>query len=122
MTILFAAQTFLQLHVVRTILKVTIFVGSIAAAVYWFRYSPVHVSKVDVVSGDIAAEVMGTGTLLERRTKAILSPKISGRLVEVSADQGDEVEAGRPVMRLDDSELKQQVDMEQFSSPPQRLL
>ena len=103
MTILFAAQTFLQSHVVRTILKVTFFVSLIAAAVYWFRYSPVHVSIVEVVSGDIAAEVMGTGTL-EARTKAILSPKISGRLVEVSADQGDEIEAGRVIMRLDDIE------------------
>ncbi len=36
MTILFAAQTFLQSYVVRTILKVTIFVSLIAAAVYWF--------------------------------------------------------------------------------------
>ena len=114
MTILFAAQTFLQSHVVRTILKVTFFVSLIAAAVYWFRYSPVHVSKVEVVSGDIAAEVMGTGTL-EARTKAILSPKISGRLIEVSADQGDEVEVGRVIMRLDDIELKQQVEMAKVS-------
>jgi RND family efflux transporter MFP subunit len=114
MTILFAAQTFLQSHVVRTILKVTFVVSLIAAAVYWFQYSPVHVSKVEVVSGDIAAEVMGTGTL-EARTKAILSPKISGRLVEVSADQGDEIEAGRVIMRLDDIELKQQVEMAKVS-------
>ena len=114
MTILFAAQTFLQSHVVRTILKVTIFVSLIAAAVYWFQYSPVHVSKFEVVSGDIAAEVMGTGTL-EARTKAILSPKISGRLIEVSADQGDKVEAGRVIMRLDDIELKQQVEMAKVS-------
>jgi RND family efflux transporter MFP subunit len=89
-------------------------VSLIAAAVYWFQYSPVHVSKVEVVSGDIAAEVMGTGTL-EARTKAILSPKISGRLVEVSADQGDEIEAGRVIMRLDDIELKQQVEMAKVS-------
>lgn len=114
MTILFAAQTFLQSHVVRTILKVTIFVSLIAAAVYWFQYSPVHVSKFEVVSGDIAAEVMGTGTL-EARTKAILSPKISGRLIEVSADLGDEVDAGRVIMRLDDIELKQQVEMAKVS-------
>ena len=57
---------------------------------------------------------MGTGTL-EARTKAILSPRISGRLTEVSADQGDEVEAGRVMMRLDDSELKQQVEMAKVS-------
>jgi HlyD family secretion protein len=86
----------------------------IGAGVYWFRFAPVPVSAVKVTQGNIVAEVMGTGTL-EARQKAIISPKISGRLLEVLADQGEEVEAGRLLFRLDDSELKQQVEMAQLS-------
>jgi HlyD family secretion protein len=80
--------------------------------VYWFRFAPVPVSVHQVERGEIVAEVMGTGTLEARYTSTI-SPKISGRLQEVLADQGDRVEAGQVLLRLDDAELKQQVEMAQ---------
>lgn len=94
--------------------KLAIAVAVIGVTVYWLRFAPVAVSAVNVTQGDIVAEVMGTGTL-EARQKAIISPKISGRLLEVLTDQGEEVDAGQVLFRLDDSELKQQVEMAQLS-------
>lgn len=55
-----------------------------------------------------AAEIMGTGTL-EARVRSTVSARIQERLVEVLADQGDEVKAGQLLARLDDAEIKQQV-------------
>jgi HlyD family secretion protein len=52
---------------------------------------------------------MGTGTL-EARIKANIGAKISGLLTEVLADQGDRVKAGQPLIKLDDRDVKQQVE------------
>ncbi len=89
-------------------------IGALAALaaglVYWFRFSPLAATVHRVESGDIVAEVMGTGTL-EARYKSSISPKISGRLHQVLADQGDRVQAGQVLLKLDDADLKQQVEM-----------
>jgi HlyD family secretion protein len=53
---------------------------------------------------------MGTGTL-EARVKATISPKISGRIEDMLVDQGDHVSAGSELVRLDDEELQQQVEI-----------
>ena len=53
---------------------------------------------------------MGTGTL-EARVKSTVSPKISGRVNEILADQGDRVQAGQLLFTLDDTELKQQAEI-----------
>ena len=95
-------------------LKLVAFAAVVGGAVYWLRFAPVSVSLDQVTRGDIVHEVMGTGTL-EAHYKATISPKISGRLYEVLADQGDRVKARSPLVRLDDEELKQQVEMGQGS-------
>jgi HlyD family secretion protein len=92
--------------------KVAIVVSAIGAGVYWAAFAPVAVRPYRVQRGDIVAEVMGTGTL-EARVKSTISPKISGRIEEILADQGDRVKAGRPLVRLDGEELKQQVEIAQ---------
>jgi RND family efflux transporter MFP subunit len=84
----------------------------IAGAVYWFRFKPVPVVSHQVTRGTVVDEVMGTGTL-EARVAATISPKISGRLEALFADQGDTVSAGDELVRLDDSELQQQVAIAQ---------
>ncbi len=80
----------------------------IGAIVYQIRFSPVSVSAHTVARDSIVAEVMGTGTL-EARVSATVSPKISGRIVELLVDQGAQVSAGDLLVRLDDAELRQQV-------------
>ena len=57
---------------------------------------------------------MGTGTL-EAHFKSTVSPRISGRLQEVLVDMGDSVKAGQVLARLDDVELRPQVEMAQAS-------
>ena len=92
------------------IIKLAVLISAIGGVIYWLRFSPVAVAAVKVVEGPIVAEVMGTGTL-EAKQKAIISPKISGRLHDVRVDQGGTVQAGDILFQLDDTELKQQVEM-----------
>ncbi len=53
---------------------------------------------------------MGTGTL-EARRQAVISPKISGLITSVLVDQGDRVDAGQELLRLDDEDLRRQVEV-----------
>ena len=89
-------------------LKALVLASVIGGVVYWVRFAPIPVSRDRVSRGAIVAEVMGTGTL-EARVKATMSPKISGRIETVWVDQGDRVTAGKPLVRLDDAEWRQQV-------------
>lgn len=59
---------------------------------------------------EIIAEVLGTGTL-EARIKTTISPRLQERLAAVLVDQGDAVRAGQLLARLDDGELKRQVEV-----------
>jgi len=92
------------------IAKLGLAVGVVGALVYWLRWTPILVIEHRVVEGSIVAEVMGTGTL-EARVKTVISPKISGRIREIHVDQGDRVTAGQLLVRLDDEELTQQVEI-----------
>ncbi len=86
--------------------------GAISGGVYWFRFAPVAVVEHVVQPGELVYEVMGTGTL-EARVKSTISPKIAGRIERLLVDQGDRVEAGQVLVRLDDADLKQQVAIAQ---------
>jgi HlyD family secretion protein len=57
---------------------------------------------------------MGTGTL-EAKVQTVVSTKIPGRILEVLVDQGDVVRSGQPLLRLDDSEFRQQVEIARSS-------
>lgn len=81
-----------------------------ASAVYWLRIRTVSVEGYTAVRGEIVAEVMGTGTL-EAKVQSIVSTKIPGRIFDMRVDQGDHVRAGQALLRLDDSEFRQQVEM-----------
>lgn len=74
------------------------------------KLAPAPVVTHIVQKAAVVAEVMGTGTL-EARVKTTLSPRIQERLAEVLVDQGDHVSAGQLLARLDDGELKRQVEV-----------
>lgn len=95
-------------------LKVIVIAALILGGIYWFKFSPIPVAEHVVQRGPLVAEVMGTGTL-EARVQAIISPKISNRIEQILADQGDRVSAGAVLVRLDDDELLQQVAIAQAS-------
>ncbi len=77
-----------------------------------FYFAPVPVEHYVVETGSITAQVMGTGTL-EARISAIISAKISGRISDILVDQGDYVSKGRLLAKLDDRDLKAQVEVAQ---------
>ena len=75
---------------------------------YWQKLAPELVSAHTLAQGPVVAEVMGTGTL-EARIKTTVGARIQERLIQVLADQGDQVKAGQLLARLDDAESRQQV-------------
>jgi len=86
-------------------------VAAVAAfAFYRFKLRPTPVIPHTVATAEVRGEVMGTGTL-EARIKTTLSPRIQERLAEVLVDQGDRVQAGQLLARLDDGELKRLVEV-----------
>jgi HlyD family secretion protein len=82
----------------------------IGFVVYRMKFAPTPVMAHQVASGLVVAEVMGTGTL-EARVKTTISPRIQERLAEVLVDQNDAVKAGQLLARLDEGELKMQVEV-----------
>jgi len=78
--------------------------------VYYLRFRPVPVKAFIVKSDTVQSEVMGTGTL-DARTKITISSKITGRIAELGADQNDQVSKDKVLVTLDDSDLRQQVEM-----------
>ncbi len=74
------------------------------------KFASTPVVGLVVQPTNVVAEVMGTGTL-EARIKTTLSPRIQERLAEVLVDQGDFVRADQLLARLDDGELKRQVEV-----------
>jgi HlyD family secretion protein len=82
----------------------------VAFAVYRLKFSPMPVMAYTICMGEVRGEVMGTGTL-EARVKTTISPRIQERLAEVLVDQNDVVKTGQLLARLDDGELKMQVEV-----------
>jgi len=74
------------------------------ALVYLKMFAPVDVRSHEVRSGEVVAEVMGTGTVATH-VKVTISANITGLLSEVLFDQGDQVKAGQVVAHLDDRDL-----------------
>ena len=81
-----------------------------AVVVYRLRYAPVVVDAHMAALAPITSEVTGTGTL-EARVSAIISPKISGLITQVLADQGDRISRSQLLATLYDGDLRQQVEM-----------
>ncbi|MCO5053547.1 MAG: efflux RND transporter periplasmic adaptor subunit [Verrucomicrobiae bacterium] len=78
--------------------------------VYRMKFAAVPVQMFEMKPGVVTGEVMGTGTL-EARIKTTISPRLQERLAEVLVDQNDFVKAGQLLARLDDGELKRQVEV-----------
>src|ERR1035437_3359383 len=95
---------------VRKLLPWLVVAAVVAFAVYRLKFSPMPVTAYTVCMGEVRGAVMGTGTL-EARVKTTISPRIQERLAEVLVDQNDVVKTGQLLARLDDGELKMQVEV-----------
>lgn len=84
--------------------------AAVAFVFYRARFAALPVQAFQVTPAEIVGEVTGTGTL-ESRVETVISPRIQERLAEVLVDQNDFVHAGQLLARLDDGELRRQVDV-----------
>ena len=104
------AQSRIVGRIVRRTWKLALVVILAGGGVYYLRFRPVPVKAFVVKADTVRSEVMGTGTL-DARTKITISSKITGRIAALGADQNDPVAKDRLLATLDDSDLRQQVEM-----------
>jgi len=90
--------------------KLALVLAVAGGAVYYLRFRPVPVTAFIVKSDTVRSEVMGTGTL-DARTKITISSKITGRIAALGADQNDKVSKDEVLVTLDDSDLRQLVEV-----------
>ena len=69
--------------------------------------APPQVKTVRIEKRDLTAEVYGNGTV-EAKVVVGVSSKITGRIVELHADQGDRVQRGQLLARLESDDLVHQ--------------
>lgn len=79
-----------------------------------FRPEPVPVTVYRVALGRVEDTVTNSkaGTVKSRR-RAMLSPEIGGRVVELSVREGDEVERGQVLLRLADADYRARSDLQE---------
>jgi len=104
------SRTLLNSKTVRSCSKWLVVALVLGFGVYRMKFAPMMVLTHKLATGTVVAEVMGTGTL-EARVKTTISPRIQERLAEVLVDQGDAVKCDQLLARLDDGELKMQVEV-----------
>ncbi len=71
-------------------------------------FAPPQVSLVRLARRDLTAQVYGNGTV-EAKVVVGVSSRITGRITQVLADQGDRVKAGQLLARLEDDDFAAQV-------------
>jgi HlyD family secretion protein len=70
-------------------------------------FAPPKVKVVHVERRDLTAQVYGNGTV-EAKVVVGVSSKITGKIIELYADQGDRVKSGRLLARLENDDFIQQ--------------
>lgn len=90
--------------------KVALMLAIAAFITYRMRFAPVPVQSHVATVGPIASEVMGTGTL-EARVQTTISPRVSGLISDILADQGDRIAKGELLTTLYDADVRQQLEM-----------
>jgi HlyD family secretion protein len=92
----------------RLVLVAALLAAAGGLAVFVLR--PAAVSVTDVTRRDIAPAVQGVGTV-EAKVVVQISSKITGRIVAVLVDQGDLVEIGQVLVRIDDAQLRAEAQL-----------
>ena len=75
----------------------------------WFLLRPAQVATAEVAVREIRAAIQGVGTV-EAKVVLQLAAKITGRIVSMSVDQGDEVRMGEVLVQLENSEISAEVE------------
>lgn len=93
----------------RGVLGLVVVVAAVLLA-WQVLWRAVPIDSFVVREQPLTVETMGTG-MLEARVSSTLSAKIHGRIVELTVEQGDTVEVGQIIVRLDDADLQRQMDV-----------
>jgi RND family efflux transporter MFP subunit len=81
---------------------------------YWLRPSgvPIHIAVAQPVSTDAAgaASILDASGYVVARRQATVASKITGRLVDLRIEEGDHVQAGQIIAKLDDTNIRAALD------------
>lgn len=75
-----------------------------AAGAAWYWLGPIEVSAAKPLRGVAVEAVYGSG-IVEPEVMVPIAPKVSGRLIELRADEGDRVAQGQILARLEAEDL-----------------
>ena len=92
----------------KTIIKLFTVIIIAAIAFYFWKLAPVKVQTFEVKSSSIQQTVFGTGTL-EGKNRLAISPRGTGAIRKLYADQGDVVKAGTLLVEMDSDDIVQQL-------------
>ena len=92
---------------IKTIIKLFAVIVIAAIAFYFWKLAPVSVPTFEVKSSSLVQTVFGTGTL-EGKTRLAVSPRETGAIQKLYADQGDMVKAGTLLVEMDADDILQQ--------------
>lgn len=102
-------------HSITKIVSRTFLLGAVIALIggaLWFWIRPVQVTTTAVVEREISPAIQGVGTV-EAKVVVQLAAKIPGRVIAINADQGDAVRKGQPLIELENSEARAEVERAQ---------
>jgi RND family efflux transporter MFP subunit len=85
-----------------------VIIGAIAGVVWW-REGPVAVGAIAPTRGPAIDAIYATGTV-EPTVMLPIAPRVAGRLVELTVDEGSRVRKGQVLARLDDADLTSTVE------------
>ena len=92
----------------QTVVKILVTAFAAAVFFYFWKLAPVKVQTVEVKSSPIQESVFGTGTL-EAKNRLSVSPRSTGMIRRLYADQGDVVKAGTLLAEMDSEDISQQL-------------
>ena len=92
----------------KNIVKTAIILFIAGIAFYFWKLAPVNVPLFEVKTSPIEQTVFGTGTL-EGKTRLAISPRETGAICKLYADQGDVVKAGTLLVEMDSEDIAQQL-------------
>jgi len=90
--------------------KYVVYLIALAAAIVLLKmtvFAPPEVKIVTVEKRDLSAQVYGNGTV-EAKVVVGISSKITGKVIQLYADQGDHVKKGQLLARLENDDFIQQ--------------
>ena len=91
----------------KTVIKAGVILIIAGIVFYFWKLAPVSVPTFEVKSSAIEPTVFGTGTL-EGKTRLAISPRETGAIRKLYADQGDTVKAGTLLVEMDADDIMQQ--------------